>query len=84
MRESTELRRQVLELAGRELSLTDGELARIDDTANLSEHLDSLQVLQLVVAIEDHFRICFDPEEDETAATLQEVVAIVGRHLAAE
>jgi acyl carrier protein len=83
MAERADLRRQVLELAGQELSLNDFELARIEDTANLSEHLDSLQVLQLVVAIEDHFRICFEPEDDDTAVTLRDVVAIVERRLAA-
>ena len=76
-----EVRKQVLELARRELSLSDGQLAQIDDTANLGEHLDSLQVLQLVVAIEDHFKICFEPEDDDAAHTLEAVVGVVERRL---
>jgi len=79
----SELRSQVLDIARRELSLSDDDLARIDDTADLGEHLDSLQVLQLVVAIEDHFKICFEPEDDENSTTLGDVVGVVERRLAA-
>lgn len=48
----------------------------------LDEHLDSVQRLTLVVAIEDHFGICFEPEDDEDARTIDDVVRIVLRHLA--
>ena len=34
----------------------------------LADHLDSIQRLTLVVAIEDHFEICFD-ESDEAEIT---------------
>jgi acyl carrier protein len=30
----------------------------------LEQHLDSLQRISLVVAIEDHFHICFEPEDE--------------------
>jgi acyl carrier protein len=49
----------------------------------LDEHLDSVQRLTLVVAVEDHFGICFEPEDDEEARTLDDVVRIVQRHLEA-
>lgn len=48
---------------------------------DLSAHLDSMQRLSLVVAIEDHYRICFDPEDDEAVHTLDDVIAIVHRKL---
>ena len=38
-------------------------------------------VLSLVVAIEDHFEICFEPEDDELARTLDDVVRIVTMRL---
>ena len=38
------------------------------------EDLDSVQKLTLVVAIEDHFEICFDPEREDSLATLDDVI----------
>ncbi|HEY2774398.1 MAG TPA: acyl carrier protein [Candidatus Binatia bacterium] len=32
----------------------------------LDVHFDSLQRMSLVVAIEDHFHICFEPEDEES------------------
>lgn len=49
---------------------------------DLSEHLDSMNRLALVVAIEDHFAIAFDVEDDDGARTIADVVAIVQRKLA--
>lgn len=44
----------------------------------ITEHslsdLDSVQRLTLVVALEDHFEVCFDPEEEDGLATLNDVV----------
>lgn len=60
---------------GRELSLP--------ADAALAEHLDSVQRLTLVVAIEDHFEICFEPEDDEQVETLEHAVDAVLRLLAA-
>ena len=34
-------------------------------TGGLAHHLDSMQRLALVVAIEDHFEICFEPEDEQ-------------------
>ena len=47
----------------------------------LAAELDSMQRLTLVVAIEDHFEICFAPEEDEQVHTVDDVVHVVLRHL---
>jgi acyl carrier protein len=60
------------------------ELRREDDipeNAQLAEHLDSIQQLALVVAIEDHFEVAFEPEDDEQAHTLDDVVNVVARRL---
>lgn len=68
------LRDELEALARRELGLNaglpDGELAA---------SLDSLQRLALVVAIEDHFRIQFDPEDEETVRTVDDVIRVIER-----
>ena len=63
-------------LARKELKLT--ELPEGD----LAEHLDSVERLTLVVAIEDHFRITLEPADEELVNTLDDVVALVHRKLA--
>ena len=46
----------------------------------LDRHLDSIQRLTLVVAIEDRFQICFDPEDDQRIRSVDDLVAgIVAR-----
>jgi acyl carrier protein len=59
--------REVLEKLVK-VPLPDGELA---------DSLDSMQRLSLVVAIEDHFEICFEPEDDEAVRTVDDVVAVI-------
>lgn len=60
------------------------EIARTDlgldplPSGDLADHLDSVQRLTLVVAIEDHFLICFEPEEEEGVRTLNDVIRIIG------
>ena len=51
---------------------------------DLSEALDSVDRLALVVAIEDHFKVAFEPEDDESANSIEAVVAIVLQRLQAE
>ena len=70
-------RQAVIAIATEEL----GDAAPPPD-ADLSEHLDSVQKLALVVAIEDHFEIAFNPEDDDAVTTLDDVVRIVERHQA--
>jgi acyl carrier protein len=72
----TALRAEILALAARQ-----GLRGEPADDADLAAHLDSLQRLALVVAIEDHFAICFDPEDDTRAATLGGVVDVVAERL---
>jgi len=46
---------------------------------DLSEHLDSIQRLSFVVAIEDHYKIVFEAEDDEQAQTINDVISIILR-----
>lgn len=48
---------------------------------DLAEHFDSMQRLALVVAIEDHFHVAFEPGDDEAARTVDDVIAILRRRL---
>lgn len=70
----SDIRAVVLDLARRELRI-DGPLPE----QALSQHLDSLQRLTLVVAIEDHFSIAFDPDDEAEIDTVDGVVALIGR-----
>ncbi len=65
----------LLALARRELRLD--RLPALD--ADLAQLLDSVQRLTLVVAIEDHFEIAFDDEDDAQVTTLAQAVAAVQR-----
>ena len=40
-------------------------------------NLDSVQRLTLIVELENHFRICFDPGDAEGVSTLLDVVALI-------
>ena len=71
------IRQTLLELAQKELQLT----KELKDEA-LSKQLDSMQRLSLVVAIEDHFKICFEPEDEEEIETIGQVVELIHRKLA--
>jgi len=56
-------------------NLNEGELA---------EQLDSVQRLTLVVAIEDHFEICFEPEDEERIRGLDDLVSTIEAKLATD
>lgn len=72
----SQIRLELTELARRE-HILEGDLPEGD----LSEHLDSVQRLTLVVAIEDHFEVIFEPEDDDGIETIDQVVALVARKL---
>ena len=72
------IRNQIVEMVRRE-SVHTGE---IPDGA-LADHLDSVQRLTLVVAIEDHFEICLDPNDEEQVETLDDIVKLIQRKLGA-
>ena len=43
----------------------------------LSEQLDSMQRLSLMVAIEDHFEIIFEPEEEQEITGVQSLLKMI-------
>jgi acyl carrier protein len=69
-------------LARKELRVEEG--TPLPGDAELAAHLDSIKLLSLVVAIEDHFEIAFEPEDDQSARTLDDVVGLVTERLAQE
>lgn len=50
---------------------------------DLAEHFDSVERLTLVVALEDHFEIAFEPDEEDQVHTVEDVVSLVERKLGA-
>jgi len=46
--------------------------------------LDSVKQLELIVAIENEFEICFEPEEEHGLATVAELVALVEKRIQEE
>ena len=76
MHTPTDIRQQLSRIAKEELGWTQPL-----PTGDLGETLDSMQRLSLVVEIEDHFEICFDPEEEETLNTLDDVIRVIDKKL---
>lgn len=50
---------------------------------DLADHLDSVQRLTLVVAIEDHFEICFDEEDEAQIMGVGDLVGLIQRKVSA-
>ena len=48
---------------------------------SLSEELDSMQKMSLVVGIEDRFLICFEPEEEEQVDTVETLIAFISKKI---
>lgn len=70
------VRARILELASAELGLDAAALQGLT-AGDLARHLDSVQRLTLVVAIEDAFQVCLDPDDEAQLATLDDVVRLV-------
>lgn len=43
----------------------------------LDQHLDSMQRLALVVAIEDRFQICFEPEDEQRIHDMDDLLRCI-------
>ena len=69
----TEIRQKLLDIAIEEKVLAGDTLP----TGELAATLDSIQRLTLMVAIEDHFQICFEPEEEEALTGVDDLVALI-------
>ena len=48
---------------------------------NLSGYLDSIQRLNLLVCIEDHYRIAFEEEEDHSIDSLEQLIGLIQQKL---
>jgi acyl carrier protein len=46
--------------------------------------LDSLKLLTLAVQVENHFQICFEPEEEAEIRRVSDLVSVVDRKLSAK
>ena len=75
--EADSIQQALEQLAKEELGLTMGLQA-----GDLADQLDSVARLTLVVAIEDHFHICFEPEDEEQIHTMEALVALIQNKLA--
>lgn len=71
------LLKQVGEIAERELDF-DGEL-RPEQRLVEDLRLDSLQLLTLATAVEDHFLICLDEEDEQSITTVDDLLQLVRR-----
>lgn len=74
---ASDIRLRLEQLATRELSL-DGHLPE----GELAEALDSVQRLTLVVAIEDDFHICFEPEDEARIKTMNDLLTFIEAKIA--
>jgi acyl carrier protein len=77
----TDVRQRILALAAKELKV-EPDVVEQFDRDDLAKHLDSVQRLSLVVAIEDAFLICLDPEDEEGLVSLHDVIEVVARKAA--
>ena len=75
---SKEIHAALALLAQTELGL-DGGL----NAGDLADQLDSVGRLTLVVAIEDHFKICFESEDEEEVRTLDNLIDLIRKKLEA-
>ncbi|TVQ94558.1 MAG: acyl carrier protein [Deltaproteobacteria bacterium] len=67
---------RILQLARDELGIAPDDLEALA-SQDLAHQLDSVQRLTLVVAIEDTFEVCLDPDDERVLATLDDVVALI-------
>ena len=70
----TEIRKTLQEIAKEELDWSQ-ELPQ----GSLSEELDSMQKMSLVVGIEDRFLICFEPEEEDQIDTVDILIDFISK-----
>jgi acyl carrier protein len=69
--------------AGRDAETEEGEAGQLRPELRLVEDLalDSIQRLTLAVEVENRFRICLDPEDEEGIETVGDLAEVVGRKL---
>ena len=72
MQSLNDIREKIIELVTEDLGWSENL-----PEGDLSEHLDSIQKFSLVVAIEDHYEICFEPEEGEQIIDMNGIATLV-------
>jgi acyl carrier protein len=72
----TEIQQQLANIITKELQW---ELRSVD---KLREDLDSIKRWEFIVAVEDHFQIAFDAEDESQLETLEDLVVMIGNKLA--
>jgi len=72
----TEIRNVLQEIAREELDWTQDL-----PIGSLSEELDSMQKMSLVVGIEDRFLICFEPEEEQQIDTIETLISFISKKI---
>ena len=77
----SEILRGIQEIARDHLSLEIEPVSHLSLIEDLS--LDSIQLLTLAVEVENHFRVCLDPERDKELRTLEDLVRAVRSQLEA-
>lgn len=70
---------QIARILREQLAVTLPLSAETDLLADLQ--LDSVQQLTLIVELENHFRLCFDPGDEAGLSTLGSVAALLRRRL---
>jgi acyl carrier protein len=79
-------RDDILDVVGRVIRREFGCNAPLEESSDIlgDLQLDSLQRVTLAVELENHFQICFDPDDEAGLATLGDVVDLVQRRLREE
>lgn len=70
---------QVREILSRHLHIQ--APIELESDLRVDLHLDSIKQLGLVVELENHFRVCFEPGDEHGARTVGDVVALLARRL---
>lgn len=77
-----QLRKQVKQLVLEQAGISRGEVDDYDDTAQLDQlDYDSLDTVELVMALEDEFDIEIQDEEFQDVKTIGDVITAVRKHL---
>ncbi len=69
---NSQIKQEVMHLIRDELKW-EGDIPEGD----LANYLDSIKRLSLVVAIEDHWEICFESEDEQIIHTLDDLVSVI-------
>ena len=68
-----EIERTLLAIAHDELEWEPTELP----TGPIADHFDSLQLMTLVVAVEDRFRLRLEPEDEDRIDTIEDLISMI-------